>query len=107
MEKKYRVKLSAEEREELKARFPRGDTSIPHPAVGHEAQEGGAMKDEDIARSLQPCDGYAAAVWRRVWNEGATAAGGSGWTVTHLIAGSPRGGPVGRCNWPMDWWKGR
>ena len=76
MEKKYRVKLSAEEREELKAMVSKGRSAAykqTHARIlllGDEAQEGGAMKDEDIARSLQVgrvrrWSGYAAAVWRR------------------------------------------
>ena len=64
MEKKYRVKLSGEEREELKAMVSKGRSAAykqTHARIlllGDEAQEGGAMKDEDIARSLQ-CDGGA------------------------------------------------
>ena len=78
MEKKYRVKLSAEEREELKAMVSKGRSAAykqTHARIlllGDEAQEGGAMKDEAIARpsrlAVRRWSGYAAAVWRRVWN---------------------------------------
>ena len=76
MEKKYRVKLSAEEREELKAMVSKGRSAAykqTHARIlllGDEAQEGGAMKDEDIARSLQVGRATVERVRRRCVEEG-------------------------------------
>ena len=76
MEKKYRVKLSAEEREELKAMVSKGRSAAykqTHARIlllGDEAQEGGAMKDEDIARSLQLGRATVERVRRRCVEEG-------------------------------------
>ena len=73
--KKYRVKLSGEEQAELKGMVSRGrgaaykQTHARILLLVDEAQEGGAMKDEDIARALKIAvprwDGCAAAVSRR------------------------------------------
>ena len=76
MEKKYRVKLSAEEREELKAMVSKGRSAAYKQTyarillLGDEAQEGGAMKDEDIARSLQVGRATVERVRRRCVEEG-------------------------------------
>ena len=57
--KKYRVQLSTEERQELKALVSRGRAAAyrqTHARIlllSDEVQGDGAMKDEDIARSLQ------------------------------------------------------
>ena len=57
--KRYRVKLSAEEREELKALVSRGRAAAYKQTRGRilllsdEAHADGGMKDEDIARVLQ------------------------------------------------------
>ena len=59
MAKKYRVKLSAEERQELMALVSRGRAAAykqTHARIlllSDENQAGGRMKDEDIARSLK------------------------------------------------------
>ena len=59
MEKKYRVKLSVEERQELKALVSRGRAAAykqTHARIlflSDENQAGGGMKDEDRARSPQ------------------------------------------------------
>ena len=77
MEKKYRVKLSVEERQELKAMVSRGRAAAyrqTHARIlllSDEGQGDGVMKDGDIARPSQLAGrrwkGYAAAAWRRVW----------------------------------------
>ena len=59
MEKKYRIELSVEERQELKAMVTRGRAAAyrqTHARIlllSDEAQGDGVMKDGDIARSLQ------------------------------------------------------
>ena len=59
MEKKYRIELSVEERQELKAMVSRGRAAAyrqTHARIlllSDEAQGEGVMKDGDIARSLQ------------------------------------------------------
>ena len=59
MEKKYRIELSVEERQELKAMVSRGRAAAyrqTHARIlllSDEAQGDGVMKDGDIARSLQ------------------------------------------------------
>ena len=55
--KKYRVKLSADEQQELKGlvlwRRHTGQTHARILLLSDESQEGGAMKDEEIARVLK------------------------------------------------------
>ena len=57
--KKYRVKLSTEEQQELKGLVSRGRAAAykqTHARIlllSDESQEGGAMKDEEIARALK------------------------------------------------------
>ena len=94
--KKYRVKLTTEERQELKALVSRGRAAAykqTHARVlllSDEGQGDGAMKDEEIARALRigcsTVDGCAAAAWRRVstrpWNAGCkSGVAGRSWTV--------------------------
>ena len=77
MEKKYRVKLSVEERQELKAMVSRGRAAAyrqTHARIlllSDEAQGDGVMKDGDIARSLPVGRATVERVrrrwWRRVW----------------------------------------
>ena len=96
MEKKYRVKLSVEERQELKALVSRARAAAyrqTHARIlllSDENQAEGPKKDEEIARSLKVggprWSGCAAAAWRWVWN-GLWDAGsnsiavGRSWTV--------------------------
>ena len=76
--KRYRVKLSAEERQELKTLVSRGRAAAYKQTHGRilllsdEAHADGAMKDEDIAGSsrlaVRRWNGCAGAGWRRVWS---------------------------------------
>ena len=82
--KRYRVKLSAEERQELKTLVSRGRASglqadpRAHPPfsrgqallLSDEAHGDGAMKDEDIARVLQIGRATVELVRRRCVEEG-------------------------------------
>ena len=78
--KKYRVQLSKEEREELKGLVTRGRGSAYRQTHGRilllsdEAQGSGAMKDEEIARSLQIGSATVERVRRRCVEEGVEAA---------------------------------
>ena len=120
MEKKYRVKLSAEEREELKAMVSKGRSAAykqTHARVlllSDEAQEGGAMKDEDIARSLQVGRATVERVRRRCVEEGLERALGrkeqlnrrrkrlDGQREAHLIALACGEPPEGRASWTLQ-----
>ena len=94
--KRYRVKLSAEEWQEVKTLVSRGRASAYKQTHGRvlllsdEAHADGAMKDEDIARVLQigraTVERVAGAAWRkglrRRWDESGRLTGvRSGWTV--------------------------
>ena len=98
MEKKYRVKLSAEEREELKAMVSKGRSAAykqTHARIlllGDEAQEGGAMKDEDIARSLQVGRATVERVRRRCVEGFGTGFGAQGATEPQAEAAGRSGG---------------
>ena len=76
MEKKYRVKLSVEERQELKAMVSRGRAAAyrqTHARIlllSDEAQGDGVMKDGDIAQSLQVGRATVERVRRRCVEEG-------------------------------------
>ena len=78
--KRYRVKLSAEERQELKTLVSRGRAAAYKQTHGRvlllsdEAHADGAMKDEDIARVLQIGRATVERVRRRCVEEGIEAA---------------------------------
>ena len=78
--KKYRVKLSAEERQELKTLVSRGRAAAYQQTHGRilllsdEAHAEGAMKDEEIARVLQIGRATVERVRRRCVEEGIEAA---------------------------------
>ena len=78
--KRYRVKLSAEERQELKTLVSRGRGEAYKQTHGRvlllsdEAHVDGAMKDEDIARVLQIGRSTVERVRRRCVEEGIEAA---------------------------------
>ena len=78
--KKYWVRLSAEEQEELKGVVSRGRAAAykqTHARIlllVDEAQEGGAMKDEEIARALKVGSATVERVRRRCVEEGVEAA---------------------------------
>ena len=114
--KRYRVKLSAEERQELKTLVSRGRAAAYKQTHGRvlllsdEAHADGAMKDEDIARVLQIGRATVERVRRRCVKEGIEAALGrkqqvnrrpkrlDGQGEAHLIAlacGEPPEGRIG------------
>ena len=78
--KRYRVKLSAEERQELKTLVSRGRSAAYQQTHGRilplsdEAHAEGAMKDEEIARVLQIGRATVERVRRRCVEEGIEAA---------------------------------
>ena len=116
--KKYRVRLSEEERQEIKGLVSRGRTAAyrqTHARIlllSDEVQGNGAMRDEDIARSLQIGSATVERVRRRCVEEGIEAAlgrreqlnrrqkklDGSGEAHFALACGEP---PEGRAGWTL------
>ena len=119
MEKKYRIELSVEERQELKAMVSRGRAAAyrqTHARIlllSDEAQGDGVMKDGDIARSLQVGRATVERVRRRCVEEGVEAALGrreqlnrrqkklDGPGEAHLIALAGAEPPLGRVSWTL------
>ena len=118
--RKYRVQLSTEERQELKALVSRGRAAAyrqTHARIlllSDEAQGDGAMKDEEIARSLQIGSATVERVRRRCVEEGVEAALGrreqlrrrpkklDGQREAHLIAIACSEPPEGRASWTLQ-----
>ena len=117
--KKYRVKLSSEEQQELKGLVSRGRAAAykqTHARIlllSDEAQEGGAMKDEEIARALKVGNATVERVRRRCVEEGLARALGrkeqvnrrpkklDGQREAHLIALACSQPPEGRAGWTL------
>ena len=117
--RKYRVQLTGEERQELKALVSRGRAAAyrqTHARIlllSDEAQGDGAMKDEEIARSLQIGSATVERVRRRCVEEGVEAALGrreqlrrrpkklDGSGEAHLIALACSDPPEGRASWTL------
>ena len=117
--KKYRVKLSGEEQQELKGLVSRGRAAAyrqTHARIlllSDEAQEGGAMKDEEIARTLKVGNATVGRVRRRCVEEGLERALGrkeqvnrrpkklDGQGEAHLIALACSQPPEGRAGWTL------
>ena len=117
--KKYRVQLSTEERQELKALVSRGRAAAyrqTHARIlllSDEVQGDVAMKDEEIARSLQIGRATVERVRRRWAEEGVEAALGrreqlrrrekklDGQGEAHLIALACGEPPEGRASWTL------
>ena len=118
--KKYRVRLSAEEQEELKGLVSRGrgaaykQTHARILLLVDEAQEGGAMKDEDIARALKVGSATVERVRRRGVEEEVEAALGrrqqvnrrprklDGEGEAYLVAMTCSQPPEGRAGWTLQ-----
>ena len=117
--KKYRVQLTREEREELKALVSRGRAAAykqTHARIlllSDEAQADRAMKDEEIARALQVGGATVERVRRRCVEGGIEAALGrkeqlnrrrkklDGQGEAHLIAMACGEPPRGRASWTL------
>ena len=117
--KKYRVKLTTEEQQELKALVSRGRAAAyrqTHARIlllSDEAQGDRAMKDEEIARSLRIGCATVERVRRRCVEEGVEAALGrkeqlnrrqkklDGQGEAHLIALACAEPPPGRVSWTL------
>ena len=117
--KKYRVKLTTEEQQELKALVPRGwaeaykQTHARTLLLSDEGQGDGAMKDEEIARGLRIGCSTVEPVRRRCVEDGLEAAlrrrqqinrrrkklDGQG--EAHLIAMACGEPPQGRASWTL------
>ena len=118
--KKYRVRLSAEEQEELKGLVSRGRAAAykqTHARIlllVDEAQEGGAMKDGEIARVLKVGSATVERVRRRCVEEGVEAALGRRQQVNRrprkldgdgearLVAMACSQPPEGRASWTLQ-----
>ena len=118
--KKYRVKLSGEEQAELKGMVSRGrgaaykQTHAGILLLVDEAEEGGAMKDEDIAQALKIGSATVERVRRRCVEEGVEAALGrrlqvnrrprklDGEREAHLVAMACSQPPEGRAGWTLQ-----
>ena len=118
--KKYRVKLSAEEQQELKGLVSRGRAAAykqTHARIlllSDESQGGGAMKDEEIARVLKVGNATVERVRRRCVEEGLERALGrkeqlnrrpkklDGQGEAHLIALACSQPPEGRSGWTLQ-----
>ncbi len=118
--KKCRVKLSVEEQQELKGLVSRGRAAAykqTHARIlllGDEAQEGGAMKDDEIVRVLKVGSATVERVRRRCVEEGVEAALGrkeqlnrrqkklDGQGEAHLIAMACSQPPEGRAGWTLQ-----
>ena len=118
--KKYRVQLNVEERRELKGLVSRGRAAAyrqTHARIlllSDEAREGRAMKDEEIARSLQIGNATVERVRRRCVEEGVEAALGrkeqlrrrqkklDGLGEAHLIALACGEPPESRAGWTLQ-----
>ena len=67
--KKYRIELTTEEQQELKALVSKGRAAALHASpvftrASDEARKDGGLTDEEVARSLER-NGYAAVAWRK------------------------------------------
>ena len=118
--KKYRVRLSSEEQEELEGLVSRGRAAAykqTHARIlllVDEAQEGGAMKDEEIARALKVGSATVERVRRRCVEEGVEAALGRRHQVNRrpgkldgdgearLVAMACSQPPEGRAGWTLQ-----
>ena len=125
MTKKYRVQLTGEEQQELKALVSRGRTAAykqTHARIlllSDEAQADGGMKDEEIARCLKIGSATVERVRRRCVEEGVEAALGrkeqlrrrqkklDGQGEAHLIALACGEPPEGRASWTLKLLAGR
>ena len=117
--KKYRVQLTGEEQQELKRLVSQGRAAAykqTHARIlllSDEAQTDGAMKDEEIARSLQIGSATVERVRQRCVEEGIEAALGrkqqlrrrpkklDGSGEAHLIALACGEPPEGRAGWTL------
>ena len=118
--KRYRVKLTEEEQRELKGLVSRGRAAAykqTHARIlllSDESQEGGAMKDEEIARVLKVGHATVERVRRRCVEEGMERALGrkeqenrrpkklDGEGEAHLIALACSPPPQGRVSWTLQ-----
>ena len=118
--KKYRVRLSAEEQQELKGLVSRGRAAAykqTHARIlllSDESQECGAMKDEEISRALRVGNATVGRVRRRCVEEGVEAALGrreqvnrrlkklDGQGEAHLMAMACSQPPEGRAGWTLQ-----
>ena len=129
MVKRYRVHLSGEEQEEMKGLVSRGSAAAyrqTHARIlllSDENQDGGAMRDRDIARALKVGTATVERVRRRCVEQGLARALGrkeqlnrrprklDGEGEAHLTALACSQPPDGRTGWTLHlltgWWNGR
>ncbi len=118
-DKKYRIELTTEEQQELKALVSKGRAAAykqTHARIlllSDEARKDGGMTDEEVARSLQIASATVERVRRRCVEEGIESALGrreqqrrrpkklDGAAEAHLIALSCGEPPEGRARWTL------
>ena len=118
-DKKYRIELTTEEQQELKALVSKGRVAAykqTHARIlllSDEARKDGGMTDEEVARSLQIASATVERVRRRCVEEGIESALGrreqqrrrpkklDGAAEAHLIALSCGEPPEGRARWTL------
>ena len=118
--KKYRVQLTEEEQQELRALVSKGRAAAYRQTrarillLSDENRAEGAMKDDDIARSLQVGTATVERVRRRCVEEGVAAALGrkeqvnrrqkklDGQGEAHLVALACAEPPPGRVSWTLE-----
>ena len=118
--KKYRVRLSAEEQQELKGLVSRGRVAAHRQTharillLSDESQECGVLKDEEIARVLKVGIATVGRVRRRCVEEGVEAALGrrqqvncrpkklDGQGEAHLMVLACSQPPEGRAGWTLQ-----
>ena len=123
--KKYRVQLTEEEQQELRVLVSKGRAAAykqTHARIlllSNEGCQGGAMKDEEIGRSLQVGTATVERVRRRCVEAGVDAALGrkeqlnrrqkklDGQGEAHLVALAGAEPPPGRVSWTLKLLAGR
>ena len=117
--KKYRIELTAEEQQELKALVSKGRAAAykqTHARIlllSDEARKDGGLTDEEVARSLEIASATVERIRRRCVEEGIEAALGrkeqqrrrpkklDGAAEAHLIALACGEPPQGRVSWTL------
>ena len=106
-DKKYRIELTTEEQQELKALVSKGRAAAYKQVLSDEARKDGGLTDEEVARSLEIASATVERIRRRCVEEGIEAALGrkeqqrrrpkklDGAAEAHLMRGSAgRPGPL-------------
>ena len=121
MSKKYRIQLTAAERQELETLVSARKTAVTRRQraqillASDEAHSGGALPDAAIARAIGVNVTTVERTRRNLWEHGmevavqgwpvhrkVTAAKMDGWTEAHLVAAACGPPPEGRARWTLE-----